>query len=379
MAAPTEEKAIRPHAVAIYVRWSTEEQGEGTTLSEQLDRCKSYLLSQGWQVNECLIFVDDGYSGATLHRPALTHLRKLITHGQVDCVVSLKLDRLSRSLVDCVDLVLREWAGICHYKSVSQPINTTDELSRVFFAILAGFAEYERALIRERTFSGLLRRVKEGNFWGAGKAPYGYTRVGTGRLAVNEAEAAIVRTIFDWAAAEWLGVGAMTARLNQMGIPSPAGKRWSPFTLRNILRNRIYTGYLEYGKRYVDQRARAEGKRVLRRRARPLVTLAERIPALALIPDEVFRKAQALLAEKAALVKQQGRRANTSHLLTSLARCRCGGRLITGYDRLGRRYYYCQNRDRSRGGPGCAAGGGFGYAQPIELAVGAEVQRRLAP
>ena len=69
MGLPKTEQDIRPEAVAIYVRWSTEEQGEGTTLQEQLERCKAYVGSQGWRVNDSLIFIDDGYSGATLHRP----------------------------------------------------------------------------------------------------------------------------------------------------------------------------------------------------------------------------------------------------------------------------------------------------------------------
>jgi site-specific DNA recombinase len=372
---PKTEQAIRPEAVAIYVRWSTEEQGEGTTLQEQLERCKSYVVSQGWRVNDSLIFVDDGYSGATLRRPAMTELRRLITKGQVDCVVSLKIDRLSRSLVDCVDLVLREWAGICHYKSVSQPVNTTDELSRVFFAILAGFAEYERALIRERTFSGLLRRVKEGNFWGSGKAPYGYTRVGTGKLAINPDEAAVVRMIFRMAAADRLGPGAITSRLNDDGIPSPEGKGWWMYTVRNLLRNRIYIGYLEYGKRYVDHRS---GSKRLRKRSAPLVEPTARVQELVLVSDEEFEAVQRLLADLKERAATRGEGARSSHPLTGILKCRCGGAMITGYDRLNRRFYMCQFRDKSRGGGVCTVSGGYLYAHQIEPVVVEEVKRRFA-
>jgi DNA invertase Pin-like site-specific DNA recombinase len=65
---------IRPECVALYIRWSTDEQTEGTTLETQKERCGLYVRSQGWQVNEALIFIDDGYSGGSLDRPALTHL-----------------------------------------------------------------------------------------------------------------------------------------------------------------------------------------------------------------------------------------------------------------------------------------------------------------
>lgn len=370
-----EEKAIRPDAVAIYVRWSTEEQGEGTTLQEQLERGKAYLTSQGWQVNPNLIFIDDGYSGATLDRPAITRLRAMVRKGQVDCVVSLKIDRLSRSLVDCVELVLREWAGTCHYKSVSQPVNTTDALGRVFFAVLAGFAEYERALIRERTFSGLIRRVKDGGAWGSGKPPYGYCRVSRGKLAINPEEAGVVRLIFGLVVDERLGPSAIAARLNNMGISGPEGKGWWAHTIRNLLKAKIYTGCPEFGRRYWAQKP--DGKKVLTRRAQPLVEPA-RAPELAIVSTATYEAAQRVLAEWSAKVKDQGARVKASHLLTGLLRCRCGGRMITGYDRLGRRYYRCPNKEMARGGVGCSTAGGFVYAHLIEPVVADEVMKRFA-
>lgn len=375
-----EDKQVRPDAVAIYVRWSTDEQGEGTTLDEQLERCKNYVLSQGWDVNDSLIFVDDGYSGANLERPGITRLRALVRANLVDCVVSLKIDRLSRSLVDCVDLVLREWAGVCYYKSVSQPVNTTDELGRVFFAILAGFAEYERALIRERTFSGLLRRVTEGAYWGGGKPPYGYRRAAKGRLAVNETEAEVVRGMFRMAAGDGLGPTAIASRLNDLHVPGPAGSNgWWPYTVRSILKSRIYIGYPDYGKRRVVPRARtAGGGPVLRQRQRPLVEAGARRPELVLVTDAEHAAAQRLLAERAERTRQPGAGGRSEHLLTGLARCRCGGPLVTGYDRLGRRYYRCQNRSKANGAAACTTGGGFVYADQIEPAVAVEVRRRYA-
>ena len=52
-------KGIDPLKVAIYVRWSTEDQGDGTTLDIQLEGCKHYILSQGWNFNQELVFIDD--------------------------------------------------------------------------------------------------------------------------------------------------------------------------------------------------------------------------------------------------------------------------------------------------------------------------------
>lgn len=371
------EVRVRPNAVAIYVRWSTEEQGDGTTLVEQMERCKSYLQSQGWSVNEDLIFVDEGYSGGTLHRPAMQRMRKQIRDGEIDCVVTLKVDRLSRSLVDCVDLVLREWNGTCYYKSVSQPVNTTDSLGRVFFAILAGFAEYERTLIKERTQSGLHRRIKEGSFWGAGKPPFGYKRVDTGKLAIDEDEASVVRMVFRMVAEEAKGPSLIAKALNAMGIAGPGGGGWWPFTVRNLLKSRIYAGYMDYGRREIDQTAKAQGKHRLRWREVPLIEGAERIESLALVTDEVFQVAQKMLQRNSEIVKERGRRANSSHLLTGVLRCTCGGRMVTGYDGLKRRYYYCQNRDRANGGRECSAAGGAIYGDIVEPLIGEIIKGRF--
>jgi site-specific DNA recombinase len=117
-----EERPIRGDRVGIYIRWSTEDQGEGTTLAVQREACQSYIHSQGWTPSDALTFVDDGISGGTVDRPALTRLRAAVRAGEVDCVVVYKLDRLSRSVVDMVKLVLEEWDGHCYLKSAREPL-----------------------------------------------------------------------------------------------------------------------------------------------------------------------------------------------------------------------------------------------------------------
>jgi site-specific DNA recombinase len=163
-----------PRAVAVYIRWSTEEQTEGTTLEVQRERCSLFIRSQGWEHDPQLTFIDDGYSGGTLNRPALTRLRAAVRAGQVDCVVSYSIDRLSRNLADIVALVQKEWAGRAVFRSASQPISTDEgnPAGQLIFNMLASFAEFERGLIRERTFSGLVRRAQEGSTWAPGSRPW---------------------------------------------------------------------------------------------------------------------------------------------------------------------------------------------------------------
>lgn len=65
------QRSIDPDRVAIDIRWSTDDQGDGTRLDVQMEGCGHYALSQGWNVTEDLVYSDEGYSGGTLDRPAI--------------------------------------------------------------------------------------------------------------------------------------------------------------------------------------------------------------------------------------------------------------------------------------------------------------------
>jgi hypothetical protein len=68
--------------VAVYIRWSTDEQSDGTTLEVQREACQLFIQSQGWAFRTDLVFVDDGYSGGGLDRPGLNRLRAAVRGGQ---------------------------------------------------------------------------------------------------------------------------------------------------------------------------------------------------------------------------------------------------------------------------------------------------------
>jgi site-specific DNA recombinase len=245
---------IRPDRVAVYIRWSTDDQAEGTTAAVQRETCRHYVLSQGWQFREELLFVDDGCSGGSLDRPALNRLRLLIRKGQIDCVVLFKIDRLSRNLVDTVNLVLREWEGRCHVRSAREAIDTTTPGGKMFFYTLVSFAEWERAVIRDRTLSGKLRRLREGKNPGF-RPPYGFRRgAETGRFAVVPAEAPVVRQIFRLYL-RGLGYSAIAAWLRRQGVCSRGGRPFTGKAVAAVLANPLYAGTLLYGRR--SRRGRA--------------------------------------------------------------------------------------------------------------------------
>jgi site-specific DNA recombinase len=343
-------RQIRPERVAIYVRWSTDDQSEGTTLDVQLEGCRHYALSQGWQPTESLTFIDDGYSGGNLMRPALTRLRGLIRAGEVDCVVVFKVDRLSRNIVDAVELVLNEWRERCFFKSAREPIDTSSDLGRVIFGILAMFADFERSQIRERTQSGKVRRIAEGKQL-HGEPAFGYQPSGArGQWAERPDEAKLVRRLFRMAAGGE-SVAAICRQLNTEGVRTRAGGAWSLRSVLWILRNRLYIGEVVYGRTQLKlSQAPGDLRKTQRiRREEPLVaTATEAAPPL--VEPELFQRAQAQLDRRKTVRAEHGARSLSSpYLLVGLARCRCGGTLVAKRQRHGAAYI-CHNARAGRCG-----------------------------
>ncbi len=351
--------AIRPDGVAIYIRWSTDEQGHGTTRDVQLEACRHLILSRGWQVREDLVFVDEGHSGATLQRPAMERLRQRVQAGEVDAVVVYKLDRLTRSLLDAVDLVWREWRDRCELLSAREPIDTTTPLGKLLFAILATFAEHERETIRERMWAGRLKRASAGRSPGF-PVPYGYRKGSApGLLEPHPEEAPVVQLIFRLREGG-IGQGPLSVRqiatyLNNCGYPAKRGGRWHPSAVAKVLSNPLYTGRLIWGR---NRGELGEGP--------------ARIDTVAQIPPLVSTEQYARVQALAAAGRRRRQAAKRPFLLAGLLRCgRCGGPMVG--NRCGRwSYYRCARRVREKS---CLAPSV--PAEPLEQAVLARLDARF--
>jgi len=330
-------EAIRADRVAIYIRWSTEDQGEGTTLDVQREACKAFIVSQGWTCRDDLIFVDDGVSGATMQRPALSRLRALVGRREVDCVVVFKLDRLSRSVLDMLKLVMEEWDGLCAVKSAKEPIDTLSPTGKMFFYQLMSFAEWERTVIRDRMFSGRVRRAQEGKSPGF-VLPFGYMKGDSGQIELDPGTVPTVRRIFQLYLSG-MGGRLITKRLTQEGLPTPGGGPWTDPIVMRILGNPAYAGRLVYGRT-----RRVKGKVVAANE--PHVVKEHFFPVIVSLDE--WEAVQALRKERPAPGKDRehcnSRAMISNNLLTGVLRCACG-RSCTGI-RLGAnggeyRYYVC--------------------------------------
>src|SRR5215470_1362462 len=123
---------VRKMRCAVYTRKSSEEglDMDFNSLDAQRESCEAYVASQkaeGWALVSDH-YDDGGFSGGTLERPALKRLLADVKTGRIDVIVVYKIDRLSRSMLDFLNLVeLFERHGVT-FVSVTQSFNTKDAM-----------------------------------------------------------------------------------------------------------------------------------------------------------------------------------------------------------------------------------------------------------
>ena len=160
---------------AIYARVSTDKQGRDQTVDSQLEALRRWTTAHGHELKDDHVYIDEGYSGARLDRPALDRLRDAAREGEFDVLGVYSPDRLARRYAYQV-LLLEEFrrAG-CEVEFVHRPISD-DPHDQLLLQIQGAVAEYERAVLGERFRRGKLQKARAGH-WIAGQAPYGYRYV----------------------------------------------------------------------------------------------------------------------------------------------------------------------------------------------------------
>ncbi len=151
---------------AIYARVST---SNGQTPANQIGRLREVAEKAGWEVVE--EFVDRGVSGAKGRdkRPAFDRLCMAATRREIDVVMAWSVDRLGRSLQDLVAFLSELQASRVDLYLDRQGIDTTTPGGKALYQMMGVFAEFERAMIRERVHAGLARARKEGKRLGRPK------------------------------------------------------------------------------------------------------------------------------------------------------------------------------------------------------------------
>jgi len=240
--------------VALYARVSTRHQAEAQTVDSQIAALRERIASDAPGEPSVLEFIDDGYSGTTLVRPALERLRDLAAVGGVEFVYVHSPDRLARKYAHQA-LLLDEFSRVgVRVVFLNREIQPTAE-DELLVQVQGVIAEYERAKIVERTRRGRRHAAQRGSVSALVHAPYGYRSVGKAQgvdlphYEVVLDEARVVRQIFDWVGRERLTMSEVARRLSAQGSLTRTGnRRWNRGTVRQMLQNPTYKGAAAYGR-----------------------------------------------------------------------------------------------------------------------------------
>jgi site-specific DNA recombinase len=228
-----------PKRAILYARVSTDEQAKsGYSLTQQLEALREYATREGLRVLEEV--TDAGYSGASLWRPGMDHVRDLVAAGGVSVVLSQDRDRFAREPA-YLYILREEFAGHgCKLRSLNDHGDDSPE-GELTDGILDQLAKFERAKIMERTRRGKQRKAQEGRI-STNRAAFGFdynaTRDG---YVINRDQMEVIRRIFYMAGVEKTTIYAIKQDLERRGLRTPSGKTdWDPSFIRGLLLNDLY-------------------------------------------------------------------------------------------------------------------------------------------
>lgn len=350
--------------VYIYTRVSTSMQVEGYSLEAQKSKVKQYAILHDYEiVGE---YVDAGISGKSIEgRIEFNQMIEDIKSGKDDVsfILVYKLSRFGRNAADILNtLQLIEDYGV-NLICVEDNIDSSKGVGKLMISILSAVAEIERENISIQTMEGRMQKAREGK-WNGGMAPYGYKLV-NGKLEINESEAKQVRLIFDKYVNTNLGANGVSDYLYNHGIYKE--KRgtgtlsyFTADTIKGIISNPIYKGYISYGRR---KKEKIKGTRNKYHQVKKNDYQINKGIHEAIISEGIWDKAQ----KKKNELKNKYERINKNnkgvHLLTGLLKCPiCGANMYSVRSRKLKKdgtinkdfnYYSCKHRKEISKGKKC--------------------------
>lgn len=229
----------------IYRRVSTDEQAEkGFSLENQKLRLESFATSQGWEVVGD--YVDDGYSGKDMNRPAL---KKMFSNvDEFDVILVYKLDRFTRSVKDLNEMLETIKEHDIAFKSATESIDTTSATGRMILNMMGTTAQWERETISER-IKDVFGKMRENGIFSTGHPPYGYRYRENKSIEIVEERAEVVRYIFELS--KTIGLLKISLELKKMGIKTRRNNNFGQSAVKRILHNPFYCGYMTVNNKWV--------------------------------------------------------------------------------------------------------------------------------
>ena len=335
--------------VVLYARVSTDEQAKkDLSISAQLTALRGFAQERGWTVIS--EYVDKAKSGRTENRPAFKKMRTAVKYQEIDAVLVWKLDRLARNMEvsTSFDAHLRKY-GV-RIISLHENIDDTPQ-GKLTARIFESFAEFYSNNLSQDIQRGL-REVARRGYFPFSHAPIGYQKVKVqdgaalrNKLQPDPVYGPVIADIFS-RYAHGTTVPSIADSLNDDGVLTNRGRRWTKKHLYKILRNPVYCGDLTVGKHYVD----ALGH--LNPGSNPVTVKDVHEP---LVSRDLFRQVQTILEYRSERTGSR-RRTSSPYLLSGLARCRRCGSFMSGTSAKGGKYHYYVCGRYYLEGTGCCSG-----------------------
>lgn len=355
----------------IYARKSDDQSDvheDAKSITRQIEHAREYAVRKGWLVSEDCIFFDDAIGGAEFEaRPGFLRLMNALKPGpKFQVIIMSEESRLGRESIEtayAIKQIVR--AGVRLFFYLDDRERTLDSpVEKLMLSVTTFSDEVEREKARQRTYDALVRKAKAG--YVTGGRVFGYDNVevtvpgadGQPRRShverrINEAEAAVVRQIFQLSA-DGRGLARIAKLLNEEGAPTPRAQQgrpgaWSPSSIYEMLHRELYRGQIVWNQ---SRKRNRWGQK--QQHARPEQEWL-RVPAphLQIVSDDLWAAARAHRAEvrKRYLLSTDGRvwgrprDLESKYLLAGFARCGlCRGSIIVRTYAHGRRrapFYAC--------------------------------------
>lgn len=231
----------RKNITAIYARQSAD-RIDSISIDTQIDFCIRRLNpDESYQV-----FFDKGYTGANTKRPQFQKMLELCKKGEIQKIITYKLDRISRSLLDFVLLLSQLEKQNTELISCTESFSSKSEMGVLIMKLLIMFAEMERKNIKMRVRDNYYARGEKGFYLG-GYPPFGYEKCEvvidgkkTCGYKIINSEMEIIKEIYDSICNKKISATAVCRNLNLRGVLTKRGSKWTATTLTRLIKNPFY-------------------------------------------------------------------------------------------------------------------------------------------
>ena len=246
----TVEAIQQKRSAAIYLRVSSEMQVDGFSIEAQKIACLKYAREQGYEVTNSHIYIDEAYSAKNEERPNFKRMIMAAHAAEFAMIIIHKMDRFERNF-KAMRNTLEDLSNIgVHVFSISENMELANTLTVNLFGIIN---EHYIQNLSWETAKGKHQAAKEGYFIGS-KVPFGYRKWKIGdspeldrRILIrDEKEADALQKCFEMYASGNYSFEDLASFLNDQGFVSRSGQAFREDTLRGMLENPIYIGYVEY-------------------------------------------------------------------------------------------------------------------------------------